>query len=215
MKNKALYISVILCLLAMNTFAQKKSVIQKKSNPLVGHWITNVLKEQKIKITMYFDAKGNIQYTVAVPLKGSYIKRGNKIITMFDNPKTGGTEVDTSEIRIKGDTLYQINHVGVRETVIKSVRIKGRDGLIGTWISENYNGYHARQKFNSYNSLSVDIIVKSIKGKYTVDENKFTIKSKDHPSMTIKFTLNNKKDVLTMGGQGVKEKLELIKVKEK
>jgi len=212
MKNKALYISVILCLLAMNTFAQKKSVIQKKSNPLVGHWITNVLKEQKTKVTMNFDKKGNVEYNVAVPLKGNYLSKGNSIITMFDDPRTGSTEVDTSEIMIKGDTLYQVNHIGMRKNIIKSVRITQGRGLVGTWLSTNYNGYHARQRFTQYNSLFVDLIVKSIKGQYKIHGNEFTITSKDNPSMTIGFTINKKKDHIIISRPGIKEKLELIKV---
>jgi hypothetical protein len=208
MKNKALYISIILCLLMANTFAQKKS------NTLVGHWITNVLKEQKTKVTMTFDKEGNVEYDVAVPIKGSYLSRGNSIITMFNNPKTGSTEVDTSQIIIKGDTLYQINQVGMRKNTIKSVRITKGRGLVGTWLSENYNGYHARQRFTQYNTLFVDLIVKSIKGRYKINGNEFTITSKDNPSITIGFTINKKKDQLTISRPGIKEKLELIKVQK-
>jgi hypothetical protein len=134
---------------------------------------------------------------------------------MFNNPKTGSTEVDTSQIIIKGDTLYQINQVGMRKNTIKSVRITKGRGLVGTWLSENYNGYHARQRFTQYNTLFVDLIVKSIKGRYKINGNEFTITSKDNPSITIGFTINKKKDQLTISRPGIKEKLELIKVQKK
>ena len=70
---------------------------------------------------------------------------------------------------------------------------------------------HGR-RFTHYNSLFVDLIVKSIKGQYKINGNEFTITSKDNRSMTIGFTLNNKKDHLIISRPGIKEKLELIKV---
>lgn len=215
MRTRIFYFTVLICLLSGSVFPQGKNLVQKKSNPLIGNWTTNVLKEHKTKVTMSFDKNGNVEYNVAVPLKGTYLSRGDKLITMFNNPRSGLTEIDTSVVKIKGDTLYQINRSGMRETAIKSVRIKSGVGIIGTWISENYNGYHARQEFTPYNSIFVDLIVKSIKGSYSINGDNFTITSKDNPPMRIQFSINDKKDVLTISRPAFKEQLELIRVKGK
>lgn len=206
MKSRFLITVFLFCLLAAGIFPQNKD------NPLVGHWITNVLKQQKTKITMTFNAKGNVEYEVAVPLRGHYLTKGTTLITMFENPKTGSAEIDTSRIEIKGNTLYQINYVGVRKNVIKSTRVKKGTGLTGTWLSKNYNGYHARQQFTQYNSLFVDLIVKSINGKYTVSGNEFTIESKDNPDITISYTINQANGHLVISRPGLDEKIDLVKV---
>lgn len=207
MKFRSIFTVFLICLLTGVVLPQKKY------NPLVGHWITNVLKQQKTKITMTFDAKGNVQYEVAVPLRGHYLTKGTTLITMFDNPKTGSAEIDTSRIEIKGDTLYQINYAGIRKNVIKSTRVKKGIGLTGTWLSKNYNGYHARQQFTQYNSLFVDLIVKSISGKYTVNGNEFTITSKNNPDITINYTIDRASGHLLISRPGLDEKVDLVKVK--
>ncbi len=202
-------------LFLVNIFPQQKSNNKNQKNPLLGKWATVIGPGDKSRTILNFKSGGKVEYSITVPFSGSYVSFGNKVITYFKDPQKAATEVDTSIIKISGDTLYQISKQNGNETVIKSTRFnKGKkgSGLTGRWISENFNGHKAIQEFTKQNSVNVDLIVRSITGTYTVSGNTFTLNLELTPPLKTTFSIKN--NIMTIERYDKKGTTELVKLGE-
>jgi len=99
MKNTALLI-IFLVFASLNIYAQTQKTQNKNVNPLIGKWETPNRPDQKTKVTIDIKPGGKIEYSISIPLSGNFITIGNRLISMFKSPQTGGTVVDTSIIVI-------------------------------------------------------------------------------------------------------------------
>ena len=135
------------------------------------------------------------------------------MITYFNDPKSTSTEVDTSIIKIVGDTLYQNNLHQGENILIKSVKLGKKTvggGLIGRWLTQSFNGHKAIQQFTADNLIHVDLIVRSISGVYLVSGNTLTLELQLSPIIKSKFSIKNNKMIIEQSGK--RGSSELIKI---
>lgn len=197
-------------------FPQKKNNPKGHSNPLIGKWATVIGTGEKSRTILDFKPDGKVEYDITVPFSGSYFAVGNTVITYFKDPQKNATEVDTSTIKIAGDTLYQTSKHNGKETIIKSIRLykrKKETGLTGKWISENFNGHKAIQEFTKQNSINVDLIVRSVYGTYIVSGNTFTLNLQ--LMSPLKTTYSIKNNIMTIERYDKKGTTELIRIDKK
>lgn len=202
-------------LFTLSISPQKKNNSKEHNNPLIGKWATVMGPGEKSRTILDFKPDGKVEYDITVPFSGSYFSVGNTVITYFKDPQKAATEVDTSTIKIIGDTLYQVSKHNGNEIIIKSLRLhkeKKETGLTGKWISENFNGHKAIQEFTKQNSINVDLIVRSVYGTYIVSGNTFTLNLQ--LMSPLKTTYKIKNNVMTIERYDKKGTTELIKVDE-
>lgn len=200
-------------LLASFSFPQKKA--NKINKQLVGQWATVVPKGERSQTIITFHSDGKVEYDIAAIIEGTYFSHKNLLITYFKDPKSNSTEVDTSIIKIVGDTLYQNNLHRGKSTLIKSVKLGKKTvggGLIGRWLTQSFNGHKAIQQFTADNLIHVDLIVRSINGVYSVSSNTLTLQLQFSPIIKSKFSIKNNK--MTIEQSGKKGNAELIKIDE-
>ncbi|MGA8264199.1 MAG: hypothetical protein WB779_07155 [Ignavibacteriaceae bacterium] len=205
--------SIVLSVLLLTTFASPQKKTKKSVKELIGKWSTIVPKGERSKTMITFHANGTLEYDIGAIIRGTFFLHKNYLITYFNDPKKSATEVDTSIIKIEGDTLYQTNMHRGKNILIKSVKLGKRtlgSGIFGKWLSQNFNGYKAIQEFSSDNQVLVDLIVRSINGTYTISGNSLTLNLERSP--TIKFTFSIKKNVMTILQPGKNKEKKLIKI---
>jgi len=211
--KKIVLVILSIFLLASFSFSQKK--IKKSNNHLVGQWATVVPKGERSQTIITFHADGKVEYDIAAIIEGTYLLHKNLLITYFNDPKSNSTEVDTSIIKIIGDTLYQNNLHRGESILIKSIKLGKKTlggGLIGRWLTQSYSGHKAIQQFTTDNLIQVDLIVRSINGVYSVSGNTLTLNLQFTPIIKSRFSVKNNK--MTIEQSGKKEISELIKINE-
>jgi hypothetical protein len=211
-QNKLKHTTIIIFLLASIIFPQKKTNIQGSAKKLIGKWSTVIQNGERSKTMINFKSDGTVEYDIAAVIQGTYILSRNVLITYFKDPNKSTTEVDTSIVKIEGDTLYQTNIHKGEKILIKSARLDKKSigsGLIGSWLSENYNGRKTIQEYRKNQELVVDIIVRTIIGTYSVSGNTLTLNLELTP--VIKSTFSIKNNEMTIEQIGTKEKKILIK----
>jgi hypothetical protein len=198
-------------LLASFSFPQKK--VKESNKQLVGQWATVVPKGERSQTIITFHSDGKVEYDIAAIIEGTYFLHKNILITYFNDPKSTSTEVDTSIIKIVGDTLYQNNLHQGENILIKSVKLGKKTvggGLIGRWLTQSFNGHKAIQQFTADNLIHVDLIVRSISGVYLVSGNTLTLELQLSPIIKSKFSIKNNK--MTIEQSGKRGSSELIKI---
>ena len=101
---------VVFALLPATTiFPQMKNNTKKPTNHLIGKWSTVTKKGERSKTIITFNPNGHVEYEIAAVIEGTYALNRNVLITYFNDPKENATEVDTSIVKISGDTLFQTN----------------------------------------------------------------------------------------------------------
>lgn len=212
MKKSNIYIWVLSFIVLFQLLNIQPVKAQTKN--LVGKWKSIKIDQKDVEINIDFSLDGSVHYEISTILKGIYLLKGNKLISYFTKFGTNNTVVDTSIIEISGNTLIQKSLVG--GTTIKMTRMdKVNDNsklLVGKWKSENYNGYQAITEYNSYFRVIVQLIVKSIKGTYTVNKNMITVSSKDTPSMRMNFKITG--DTMTLHNLENGKDLTMVRVKK-
>lgn len=192
---------------------QKKNNIKEPVNHLIGKWSTVVKKGERAKTIITFNSNGHVEYEIAAVIEGTYVLNRSVLITYFNNPKENATEVDTSFLKIKGDTLFQTNIHRNKKILIKSVKLDKKNkggGIIGKWLSESFNGHKAIQEFGNDRSVLVDLIVRTIKGTYSVSGDNLTLDLELTPVIKSKFTI--RKNEMTIEQIGKKEKTKLTRI---
>ena len=208
-------ISPLLIVLLLTTliYSQNKNKIDNAGKKLVGQWETVPPKGERSKTIIMFNADGTLEYNIAAAIGGTYILNRNLLITYFRDQKSNTTEVDSSIVKIEGDTLYQTNLHRGEKILIKSVKL-GKNtlggGIIGKWLTQNFNGHKAIQEFSNDNLVSVDLIVRSITGTYTVSGYNLTLNLQG--AFPIKCTFSLKKDTMTIIQPGKNGEKELVRV---
>ena len=200
-------------LLASFSFPQKK--VKESNKQLVGQWATVVPKGERSQTIITFHSDGKVEYDIAAIIEGTYFLHKNLLITYFNDPKSTSTEVDTSIIKIVGDTLYQNNLHQGENILIKSVKLGKKTvggGLIGRWFTQSFNGHKAIQQFTADNLIHVDLIVRSINGVYSVSGNTLTLQLQFSPIIKSRFSIKNNK--MTIEQSGKRGNAELIKIDE-
>ena len=200
-------------LLASFSFPQKK--VKESNKQLVGKWATVVPKGERSQTIITFHSDGKVEYDIAAIIEGTYFLHKNILITYFNDPKSTSTEVDTSIIKIVGDTLYQNNLHQGENILIKSVKLGKKTvggGLIGRWLTQSFNGHKAIQQFTADNLIHVDLIVRSINGVYSVSGNTLTLQLQFSPIIKSRFSIKNNK--MTIEQSGKRGNAELIKIDE-
>ena len=198
-------------LLASFSFPQKK--VKESNKQLVGQWATVVPKGERSQTIITFHSDGKVEYDIAAIIEGTYFLHKNILITYFNDPKSTSTEVDTSIIKIVGDTLYQNNLHQGENILIKSVKLGKKTvggGLIGRWLTQSFNGHKAIQQFTADNLIHVDLIVRSISGVYLVSGNTLTLELQLSPIIKSKFSIKNNKMIIEQSGK--RGSSELIKI---
>ena len=112
---------------------------------LVGKWKSIRNTDKGIEINIKFSKDGSVKYDVGVNLKGTYILKGNRLISYFKDLKTNKIEVDTSIIEINGNILIQRSIVSgkkIKMTRLNKTKTNSKQ-IIGKWESYNYNSYQA------------------------------------------------------------------------
>lgn len=200
-------------LLTTMCLPQMKEKIKESSKHLIGQWATVVPKGERSQTMITFHSNGTVEYDIAAIIEGTYYLHKDLLITFFNNPKSNSTEVDSSIIKIVGDTLYQNNLHRGQSILIKSIKLGKKTlgtGIIGRWISDSFNDHKAVQQFTADNLIHVDLIVRSIKGTYSVSGSNLTLNLEFSPIIRSKFSIKN--DKMTIEQSGKKEKSELIKI---
>jgi hypothetical protein len=200
-------------LLASFSFSQKR--VKESNKQLVGQWATVVPKGERAQTIISFHSDGKVEYDIAAIIEGTYYLHKNLLITYFKDPKGNSTEIDTSIIKIVGDTLLQNNLHRGESILIKSVKLGKKilgGGLIGRWLTQSFNGHKAIQQFTADNLIHVDLIVRSISGVYSVSGNTFTLELQFSPIIKSKFSIKNNK--MTIEQSDKKGRSELIKIDE-
>jgi hypothetical protein len=210
-KITLLILSILL--LASFSFSQRK--VKESNNHLVGQWATVVPKGERSQTLITFHADGKVEYDIAAIIEGTYLLHKNLLITYFNDPKSNSTEVDTSIIKIVGDSLYQNNLHRGGNVLIKSIKLGSKTiggGIIGRWLTESFNGHKAIQQFTADNLIHVDLIVRSINGIYSVSGNTLTLNLQFSPVIKSKFSIKNNKMKIEQSSK--KGSSELIKIDE-
>ncbi|MCH8169695.1 MAG: hypothetical protein IIB07_01010 [Bacteroidetes bacterium] len=188
----------------------------QSSNPqikqLLGKWKSIRNKDKGIEINIKFNPDGSVKYDIGVNLRGTYILKGNKLISFFTDLKTNKVEVDTSIIEINGNTLIQESIVSGKK--IKMSRLdkteKNSKQIIGKWESDNYNGYYAIIEFNTYYGINVLLQVKSIEGSFVVEKNMITIFSPTTYRMRLNYKIT--KNIMTLHNLENGKDLTMVKL---
>ncbi|MCH8325909.1 MAG: hypothetical protein IIB83_05025 [Bacteroidetes bacterium] len=181
---------------------------------LVGKWKSIRNTDKGIEINIKFSKDGSVKYDVGVNLKGTYILKGNRLISYFKDLKTNKIEVDTSIIEINGNILIQRSIVSgkkIKMTRLNKTKTNSKQ-IIGKWESYNYNSYHAITEFNAFYGINVLLSVKSIEGSFVVEKNMITIFSPTTYRMRLNYKIT--KNIMTLHNLENGKDLTMVKLND-
>ncbi len=208
MKKPILFILCII-LTAQMSYSQATNT---QINQLIGKWKSIRNEDKGLEINIKFNKDGSVKYDVSVNLKGNYILKGNRLVSYFKDLKTNKTEVDTSIIEHKGNTLIQKSIVTGNKIKLKRLGKRNDNSklLIGKWRSDDYNGYRAITEFTPYYGIKVKLLIKSFDGSFLVDKNMVTVFSTTTYRMRMNYKIT--KNIMTLHNLENGKDLTMVKI---
>jgi len=164
-------------------FISTFSFSQNVKEGLIGKWESDVIANSKVGTMWEFNKNGTVEITSGAIVHYIYMFKGKQLISALFNHITGETELDTSFIEIKGDSLFQKYKIKGKEhsRVMHRVGKKTTKGIseFGTWETTNIAGQKSYYHFNSDHTLILRIPLSVQRGTYKLNGFKLYLKIKD------------------------------------
>ena len=146
--------------------------------------IEDILNEQSFINNALVNLKNEtVEITSGAIVHYIYIFKGKQLISALFNHITGETDLDTSFIEIKGDSLFQkykINGKQHTRTMVRTEKQKNKGiSELGIWETKNIAGQKAFYQFKNDHTLILRIPISVQKGTYKVNGFKLNLKLKD------------------------------------
>lgn len=182
---KIYLIPLILFLLSQNIFSQKIE------NALINKWESFAKTRSGMGTTITFNSDGSVVHTQSAMQNYLYGYKNDTLITSLINFVTMEPRLDTSIVKISGDTLTQYYFQNGIKKIRTMFRVSGNEGIIGKWYSKNKMGQTYYYDFRDDHTMYFRLPYKITKGSFTINENVVTIVYENSKPMKWKFEIKN------------------------
>lgn len=197
-KSKKSPHSFIICFVFLAFLLNQNIFSQDAQNPLIQKWESFEKTRTGMGTILEFKSDSTVIFTKAAMLNYLYGYKNGKLITSLVNFVTMQSQLDTTEVKISGDTLTQLYNVKDQKKIRTMFRVSGeQDSIIGKWKSKNNMGQTYYYDFRDDHTMFFRLPFEIKKGKYSIKNNYVTIEYENSSPIKMEFRIVKNNLILT------------------
>lgn len=171
--------------------ANQNILSQKIESPLINKWESFAKTRSGMGTTLTFNSDGTVVRTKSAMQNFLYSYKNDTLITSLVNFETMQPRLDTSIVKVSGDTLTQYYFQKGIKKIRTMFRVRGKDSIIGKWYSKNSMGQTYYYDFRSDYTMFFRLPYEIKNGNFTLEGNLVKIEYDDSPPKEINFEIKN------------------------